>query len=51
MTSTLPVQRKSKRVRSLTIADLCRSPNITVNLTTVSGALFERPASRGCRLP
>jgi len=25
--------------------------NITVNLTTVSGALFERTASRGCRLP
>jgi len=25
--------------------------NITVNLTTVSGALFERAASRGCRLP
>jgi len=25
--------------------------NITVNLTTESGALFERAASRGCRLP
>jgi len=25
--------------------------NITVNLTTVSGALFEHAASRGCRLP
>jgi len=25
--------------------------NITVNLTTESGALFERSASRGCRLP
>jgi len=26
-------------------------PNITVNLTTESGALFERVTSRGCRLP
>jgi len=26
-------------------------PNIPVNLTTESGALFERAASRGCRLP
>jgi len=25
--------------------------NITVNLTTESGALFEHAASRGCRLP